>query len=82
MARVYPYELIGQEIEVVRARNKSNLGLQGRVVDETKYTLRILHQGKTKTLLKNNIAFKLKKNALVLEGKNLALRPEERLKGK
>ncbi|HHE67562.1 MAG TPA: ribonuclease P protein subunit, partial [Candidatus Parcubacteria bacterium] len=39
--KVYPYELIGQEIEIIDSQNKSNLHLKGKIVDETKYTLKI-----------------------------------------
>lgn len=80
--KVYPYELIGQEIEVVASRNPSNLHLQGKVVDETKYMLKIEHQGKVKSLLKENITFQLKKNQKVIQGKTLVKRPEERIKGR
>lgn len=79
--KVYPYELIGQEIEIIDSTNKSNLALKGKVIDETKYTLKISHQGKEKTLMKNNITFKLKKNAQLIKGKTLTQRPEERIKG-
>lgn len=79
--KTYPYELIGQEMEVIQSSNKSHLGLQGKIIDETKNTLKILHQGKIKTLLKNNITFKLKKTSQLLEGKSLTKRPEERIKG-
>lgn len=79
--KVYPSELIGQEIEVIGSRNKSNLHLQGKVVDETKYTLKISHQGKHKILLKNNITFKLRKTNQIIKGETIAKRPEERIKG-
>lgn len=78
--KVYPYELIGQEMEVINSRNKSNLGLKGRIVDETKYTLKIEWQGKIKTLMKKNIKFKLKKTNKMIEGKIITKRSEERIK--
>ncbi len=80
--KVYPYELIGQEIEIIDSQNKSNLHLKGKIVDETKYTLKIIHQKKIKTLMKNNITFKIKKTNEIIEGKNITKRPEERIKGK
>ncbi|MFH1682397.1 MAG: ribonuclease P protein subunit [Candidatus Woesearchaeota archaeon] len=78
--KIYPYELIGREIEVITSTNPSNLHLQGKVVDETKYTLKVIQGEKTKTLLKNNITFKIKKNNLIIEGKTITKRPEERIK--
>lgn len=80
--KVYPHELIGLEIKVEDSKNKSDLNLQGKIVDETKYTLKIIHQGKIKTLMKNNITFKLKKNNQTFQGKDLTKRPEERIKGR
>lgn len=80
--KVYPHELIGLEIKVEDSKNKSDLNLQGKIVDETKYTIKIIHQGKIKTLMKNNITFKLKKNNQTFEGKDLTKRPEERIKGR
>lgn len=80
--KTYPRELIGQEIEIIKSKNKSNLHLKGKIVDETKYTIKIIHQGKIKTMMKNNIVFKLRKTNQVIEGKTIAKRPEERIKGK
>lgn len=80
--KVYSHELIGQEIEIIGSKNKSNLNLKGRIVDETKNTIKIMHQEKIKTLMKNSIAFKLKKTSQIIEGKTITKRPEERIKGK
>ena len=79
---VYPYELIGELIEIMESTNKANLGLSGKIVDETKSTLRIEQQGKIKTLLKKNIVFKLVRNNLLIDGKTITKRPEDRVKGK
>ena len=77
--KTYPNELIGQKIKIIKSKNKSDLDLQGKVVDETKYTIKIRHQGKMKTLMKNNITFTLNNNTI--EGKTITKRPEERIKG-
>lgn len=76
----YTHELIGQEIEIIDSKNKDNLHLKGKIVDETKQTIKITHQKKIKTLMKNNIVFKLKKTNQIIEGKNITQRPEERIK--
>ena len=78
--KTFPYELIGEEVEVVKSNNKSSLGIKGKVVDETKQTIKIEMLGKTKTLLKKNITFKLKKSGRIVDGKKLTKRPEERIK--
>jgi len=82
MKKTYPHELIGQEIEILKSKNKDNLKLKGKIVDETKYTLKVSHRGKIKTLMKNNITFKIKNNNPPIEGKTITKRPEERIKGK
>jgi ribonuclease P protein subunit POP4 len=81
MKKHFPYELIGEEMEVLSSHNLSNLGMKGKIVDETKFTLKIKTSKEIKTLFKKNIVFRLKNKNLVLDGKDLVKRPEERLKG-
>lgn len=81
--QVYPHELVGQEIIVVEATNKSDQGLRGRIVDETKSTIEVEDEvGRTRKLLKNTIKFKIVQTGQEIEGKTLIRRPEERIKGK
>jgi len=82
MGKIYPHELIGQEIVVVESKNKSNLHLHGKVVNETRNTIEIEYHGEIKTLLKENITFKIVGTETIIEGKNIIKRPEERVKGK
>ncbi len=79
---VFPHELIGEEIEVIDSKNKSNIGIRGKIADETKETLRV-HQndGREVVLMKNVITIKLVKSGKVISGEIIAKRPEERLKG-
>jgi len=76
----YRHELIGQEIKIIKSQNQSNENIEGKIVDETKNTLKIMNQGKIKTFMKNNITFTLKKNDLLIEGKKINKRTEERIK--
>ena len=78
---IFPYELIGEEVEVLQSKNESNLGLRGKVIDETRSTLIIKHEGKMKTLLKSNITIRMVKDGKVIPGISLVKRPEERIKG-
>ncbi len=79
--KAYPYELIGEAMEVVDSKNKSNLGLKGKIIDETKMTLRMKDShGKEKILFKNNLTLRLVKLDKVLRGKEISGRPEERIK--
>jgi len=79
--KTYPHELIGKEIVVITSTNKHNEGICGIIVDETKSTLVVEHEGKTKRLLKNTITFKLTHNNMVISGAEINKRPEERIKG-
>jgi len=81
MKKNFPYEIIGEEIEVLSSNNKSDMNVAGKVVDETKYTLKIEQNGVIKTLLKRNIVFRLKKSGRIIDGKDISKKPEERLKG-
>ncbi|MBT6774554.1 ribonuclease P protein subunit [Candidatus Woesearchaeota archaeon] len=79
---VFPHELIGEKIEIIRSKNNSNVGIKGKVIDETKMTLKIKWGEKVKTLLKNNITFKIVRNEQIIIGQEIMKRPEERIKGK
>jgi len=81
MKKNFPYEIIGEEIEVLSSNNKSDMNVAGKVVDETKFTLKIEQNGVIKTLLKKNIVFRLKKSGRIIDGKDISKKPEERLKG-
>lgn len=79
---IYSHELIGEKIEVIKASNPSNLGITGKIVDETKSTIKVECEGKVKTLLKQTITFKLIGKNQLIKGSDIIKRPEERLKGK
>lgn len=84
MARkeIFPHELIGETIEVVNSKNKSNLGIKGKIIDETKETITVMQDnGKEVVLMKQIITLKLMKTGKILSGDVIAKRPEERLKG-
>ncbi len=84
MARkeTFPHELIGETIEVVSSKNKSNLGIKGKVIDETKETITVAQEnGKEAVLMKQIITFKLMKSGKIIFGDLIAKRPEDRLKG-
>ena len=50
--------LIGRKIRVVDSKNKSNIGLAGKVIDESKETIQILcSDGSKKRLIKKIIKF-------------------------
>ncbi|PIO00480.1 hypothetical protein COT72_02130 [archaeon CG10_big_fil_rev_8_21_14_0_10_43_11] len=76
-------ELIGLHVEVVASKNKDQIGLKGRVVDETKNMLVIAQNSTEKKVYKAQTSFKFTlkdgQNVLV-DGILLLARPEERIK--
>lgn len=76
------FELIGLEVEVIDAKNKSLIGIKGKIVDETKNTFVIETNGKERKLLKEQVTLIIdfKKEKIRVEGKLFLGRPEERIK--
>lgn len=56
--------------------------MKGKIVDETKMTIKIQQKKEIKTLLKSNITFKLLLTDEIIVGMEIIKRPEDRLKGK
>jgi len=83
MKHLLKRELIGLTINVVDSKNKANINLKGRIVDETKHTLIIQTKEKQKKrMFKKNIAFttKIKNQNYKIMGTFLEGKPEERIK--
>ena len=77
------HEFIGTEGKVAKSQNASYARIRGKVIDETKNTFTILHEGKPKSVIKNSAVFNFKfSDGTVVEinGKLLVGRPEDRLK--
>tara|TARA_Y100000310_G_C20344890_1_gene651549 strand:- start:305 stop:574 length:270 start_codon:yes stop_codon:yes gene_type:complete len=76
-------ELIGKIITITHSNNKTLVNVKGRVIDETQHTL-ILEdkENKRKRILKNSITFKIthKGEKVIIKGKQIIGRPEERVK--
>lgn len=77
VSKVEKSELIGSIIEIIGSKNKTLIGLKGKVIDETKNTLTIQGE-KTKKIIKSHITFKI--NNVIIEGKNISLRSEDRIR--
>lgn len=76
------HEWIGLEVEVVDSPNPCEIGIKGKVVDETKNTLKILTEKGLKTVVKKGRVFRVKFAGKVLDVKGdlINFRPEERIK--
>ena len=78
-------ELVGLGAMVVDARNKSLVGISGRVVDETRNTLTLENEHHAaRKLLKDQVTLRFKHDhdEATVDGKALLGRPEDRLKKK
>ena len=81
--RIVQREFIGLNAEVVRSLNPTCVGVSGRVVDETRNFLVIMHQNKQKAIVKNTAVFHfIMPDGTVVEinGKVIVGRPEDRIK--
>ncbi len=77
------HEFIGTEGKIAKSPHADYLGIQGRVINETKNTFTIMHKGKAKNIIKNSVVFNFKFSdgtTVEIDGKLLAGRPEDRLK--
>lgn len=71
--------LVGQQLIVVSAKNSLLVGLQGKIIDETKTMLIIECGGIKKRLLKQGLIFALGSGG-EYDGTTMKKRPEDRLK--
>lgn len=71
-------ELIGLEAKIADSKNKDNIGIKGKIRDETKNTLKIGE----KTILKKDVTIEVDvdNKKIMIEGKKLVKSPEERTK--
>jgi len=77
------YEFIGTEAKVSESNHSGYVGISGKVIDETRNSFVILHEGKRKTVLKESAVFGFKFSdgtIIEIDGKILVGRPEDRLK--
>jgi ribonuclease P protein subunit POP4 len=80
---IVQHEFIGLETKVVKSSNLHVVGIAGKVVDETRNTLTILHSGKRKVIVKDTAVFDfvLPDGTVVeINGKVIMGRPEDRIK--
>jgi ribonuclease P protein subunit POP4 len=76
-------EFIGTQVKVVKSKHPNDIGLSGKIVDETRNTFSILQEGKRKTVIKDLAVFhfKLSDGTIVeINGALLGGKPEDRFK--
>ena len=75
-------ELIGKEVEIVKAKNKSLNNMKGKIIDETRNMVMVQTDSGVKRVIKDQASFRIKseKDLIEIEGIKLVNRPEDRLK--
>lgn len=78
------HELIGLECSIVKSDNKSQVGINGKIVDETRKTIEIESSKGMKTIPKQGSIFRLNlgKETVDVPGNLLVAKPEDRIKKK
>ena len=76
------HELIGLDVKITSSSNLVMIGIQGKVVDESRNTLTIETGMGTRTAIKDQceFSFRLGKERVKVDGKLLVARPEDRVK--
>lgn len=76
------HELIGLKTKIIEAKNRSEIGLEGKIIDETKNMIVIETKKGEKKILKKYAKFRiwLETETVDVSGDVLVGRPEERLK--
>jgi ribonuclease P protein subunit POP4 len=76
-------EFIGLDAKVAKSTNPSIVRMKGRVLNETRNTFVLLHDGKERTIVKDTVVFHFilyDETIVEIDGKLLVGRPEDRVK--
>lgn len=83
---LFQHELIGLTVEIVESSNMGLVGIKGKVVDETRNTIRVEVDDRYESIIPKNVAifhFQTPEGQKVeIDGKILVSRPEDRIKKK
>jgi ribonuclease P protein subunit POP4 len=83
-SNILRHEFIGLACEIVGSKNKSHVGISGKIVDETMKTIVIDVQGRRKVVEKKGATFRvmLGGKRVEIDGNYIVSRPEDRIKKK
>lgn len=75
-------ELIGHDIKITKAKNKSLINIEGKIIDETRNTILLSTKKGDKKIIKDQIEFDLftENKVTKIDGKSIVSRPEDRIK--
>jgi len=78
------HEIIGLECEIRKTQNKSQIGIHGRIIDETMKTVLLERDGERKRIQKKGTIFRLAlgEKKVDVDGNFMIARPEDRIKRK
>lgn len=78
------HEFIGSHTEIIQSSNTQVIGLNGRIMDETKSMFKINTKNGTKSIAKSgNIwKFSIENKDIVVDGAKITKRPFDRIGGK
>jgi len=78
------HEFIGLDTEVTQSSNPQVIGLNGRIVDETKSMFKINTEKGIKSIAKskNSWKFSIENKDIVIDGSKIVKRPFDRIGGK
>ncbi len=74
------HELIGLNVRIERSADPSLVGVKGRIVDETKNMLVIDRGDREIRAAKNAVELRFDDYGILLDGKRIRYRPEDRIK--
>lgn len=72
-------EFIGRRVRIVESKNKSLVGLEGRIIDETKNMFEIETEAGTKKVQKKISKFCFPEAKILVDGAIINFRSEDRL---
>ncbi len=78
------HEFIGLHTEITQSSNPQIIGLNGRIIDETKSMFRLNTKNGTKSIAKSNNSwrFLIENKDVVVDGNKITKRPFDRIGGK
>ena len=71
-------EFLGKKLVIIESPMKHQVGFEGLIIDESKNTFTILHEGVEKKVLKNKRVFLIE--GTKIHGEKINKKPEERIK--
>lgn len=84
MDNITSHELIGLDTEITQSTNPQVIGLNGRILNETKSMLTIKTKNGEKSIAKatNSWKFSIQDKEVIIDGAKIAKRPFDRIGGK